>query len=277
MNGLIRVFFLSILLSQFSTFARSEVVFLPESRDQQYRTYGLYIDNQSTFIFKSAATSWGALGGSVAIAEINSWKWKPQFAVHGTANAAMAIISTSSALQTQTIDARAGLSFEFEFTEEFRGAVIWTHQSGHTSDEVVDADLIGSNLGNEIVDFRFIRDIENTWRLGVGFRPCVSSDPGMQFFGAEQFVEWFPLQFSDNPHHMNPFAAIGSEQYGRSNITESFHFQIGFAAGNHFLPKKVSSLRTVLGFYSGYDPRLKYFQMKHRYADFVYGGVMFEI
>lgn len=256
---------------------KAEIVFLPESRHQQYRTYGLFIDQQSSLMLRDSGKAWGALGGAITLAELTTCEYKPQLTAHGSANAAMVINSAGNTLLTQTIDARVGLSADFEFTPEWRGTLIWTHQSGHISDNVPDADLIGSNLGNEILTLRFIRDIDQRWRIGAGIRAAVASDPGMQGLGGEQFVEWFPYQFSDNPHHLNPYISLGTEEYGRAHEELSFNAQVGLAAGNHFLPKKFSALRLVLGYYNGIDPRLKYFQFKRLRSEFGYAGLMFDI
>ena len=272
MKFLLFLFFLSSLPS-----ARANVIFLPETRNQQYRTYGLFIDQQSGLVFQSSGKAWGALGGAIALAELPDCKFKPQLTLHGSANAAMEINSAGDTLLTETIDARAGLSADFEFNPEWRGSLIWTHQSGHTSDNVPDRDLVGLNLGNEILNFRVIRDIDQQWRLGAGIRTVLSSAPGMLVLGGEQFIEWFPYQFSDNPHHISPFIALSTEEYGRSHEEVSFNAQLGIAAGNHFLPKKISSLRLVLGYYNGIDPRLKYFQFKQIRNQFGYGGLMFEL
>jgi len=237
----------------------------------------LFIDQQSTLIFKSADKAWGALGGFITLAELSSCELKPQLTLHGTANVGFSINSAGNTLLTETVDARVGLTVDLEFNPELRGSVMWTHQSGHISDNIPDKDLIGSNLGNEIIDFRVIKDWNKTFRAGVGLRTLASSDPGMQGLGGEEFAEWFPYSFSEDTHHLNPFIAVGNEQYGRASIENSFNAQLGLAAGSHFLPKKVSSLRLMLGYYNGVDPRLKYFQFKHGRSEFGYGGLMFEI
>ena len=269
------LFLIFILIK--TTPVKADVIFLPESRHQQYRTYGLFIDQQSSVLFRNSGKAWGSLGGAIGIAEFTGIDFKPQLTLHGSANTGFSINSKGDTLLTETIDARIGLSADFEFTSEWRGTLIWTHQSGHISDNVPDLDLIGSNLGNEILTFRFIRDIDQRWRLGAGLRTVVSSDPGMQGLGGEQFIEWFPNQFSENSHNLNPFIALGTEEYGRSHVELSFNAQVGLAAGNHFLPKKISSLRLVMGYYNGVDPRLKYFQFKRVRSEFGYAGLMFEI
>jgi hypothetical protein len=257
--------------------AKADFELLPESRHLQYQTYGLYIDQQSMLIYRDSGRGWGAVGGEIALVGNDDWKYKPQLVVHASANAAYQINAQGNTLLTQTIDARVGLALDFTFTDKFRGAIIWTHQSGHVADNVPDLDLFGSNLGNEVIDFRFIRDIDTTWRLGGGIRPTVGSDPGMVVLGAEEFAEYFPLGEGLNPHQFKPFAAVGFEQYGREEIRWSSNVEIGMSAGSHFPPVHHAALRVVLGYYNGNDPRLKYYQFKNSRQAFAYGGLEFDI
>lgn len=266
-----------VLMLLFVSTAKADFIFLPESRNQQFRTFGLFIDEQSSVLIRNAGKAWGSLGGAIALAELSEHELKPQLVMHGSANTGFSINKAADTLLTETIDARIGLSVDLNFNPEFRGMVMWTHQSGHISDNVPDADLIGPNLGNEIITLRVLRDINTRWRLGGALRLTVSSDPGMQGLGGEQFVEYFPHEFSEDSHKLNPFIALSTEEYGRSRVELTFHAQVGFAAGNHFLPRKISSMRFVLGYYNGTDPRLKYFQFKRARSEFGYAGVMFEI
>ena len=110
----------------------------------------------------------------------------------------------------------------------------------------------------------------------MGIRPTVGSDPGMVAFGAEQFVEWFPYGES-GPHSFSPYLSAGTEEWGRHAIRLTSHVQVGFSAGNHFSPNKTSSLRVVLGYFNGNDPRLKYYQFKDSRVNFFYGGLAFDI
>ena len=257
--------------------ASAETVLLPDSRDLQYRTYGLFFDEQSTLVYRNGGHAQGALGGTLAILEERDWLWEPQLIIHGSANSAFTLNSRGDTLLTETVDARVGLAMDLRFNESFRGTLIWTHQSGHISDNVPDPDLIGSNLGNEIITLRLIRDFAREWRFGAGLRPSVGSDPGLKVFGAEQFAEWFPWHASEDIHRFSPFVAVGFEEYGRQEIDFTFNGMIGLAAGDHFSESKHPGLRVVLGYYNGADPRLKYFQFKNSKVGFVYGGLMFDI
>ena len=55
------------------------------------------------------------------------------------------------------------------------------------------------------------------------------------------------------------------------------HIQAGLLAGNHFGEMSRQGMRFVLGYYIGEDPRLKYFQYKHRKDDFGYAGIALEL
>lgn len=257
--------------------ARAETVLMPESHHLQYTTYGLFFEEQTQLVYKSAARAWGAVGVTSALLEESEWRWKPQLIVHASANAAYQLDSSGSLLLTETIDARVGLAIDLAFTETFRGMIMWEHQSGHISDNVMDAWLIGPNLGNEILWLRLIKDFDNEIRVGGSLHPVLGSDPGMMTWGSDQFFEWFPWKASMDPHRFSPFIAMGFDEYGRHEVDLTYHAQIGVAAGNHFSPDHHPNLRIVLGYYNGVDPRLKYFQYLFGYSNFVYGGLMLDI
>lgn len=258
-------------------FARAEWVVLPESKHQLFETFGLYIDEQSMILLRDSGRAWAAIGGSLGLLGNEELPLKPQLVIHGSANAAFQINQRGDTLLTQTVDARLGLAIDLQFDESFRGNVTWTHQSGHVADNVPDLDLFGSNLGNEIIDFRVVKDLQSKIRVGGGIRPTVGSDPGMIVFGEEQFVEYFPFEEGANPHEFKPYIACGFEEYGRGTIQFSSNFQIGYAAGSHFRKERHSSLRAVLGYYTGNDPRLKYYQFKHSRLGFAYAGLAFDL
>ena len=260
-----------------SSFSRAEVELLPVSRHQQYLTYGLFTDEQSTLVFRSEGRAWAGVGGFVSLLEFKDLKWQPQLVVHGLATAGMRINTRGDTLLTDTTDARAGFAIDLKFSNDFRGSITWTHQSGHISDNVPDTTLIGSNLGNEELSFRVIKDLDRSFRFGGSLRPFLGTDPPMKAFGADQFFEWFFKGAAQSPHEFSPFMATGLEEYGLNEIDVSFNVQIGFAIGNHFDEVKTSAMRAVLGYYAGVDPRLKYYQFRDSKANFLYGGLMFDI
>lgn len=270
---------LSILIGfvSFIEISHAEIEFLPNSRHQQSLTYGLFTDQQSTLVFRSAGQAWAAVGGFISLVELKDWAYQPQLILHGSSSASMRINTKGDTLLTDTVDARVGLGFDLKFTESLRGSITWTHQSGHISDNVPDTDLIGTNLGNEIIAFRVIKDIDRTFRFGGSLRPFLGTEPKMKAFGADQFLEWFFRGAPESKHQFTPYFAAGFEEYGFNQIDLTFHAQIGFMVGNHFDEIKNSTLRTVFGYYNGVDPRLKYYQFKNRKSEFIYAGVMFDL
>jgi len=251
--------------------------FMPESRHSQYRTYSLLFDEQSLLIYRDGGHALGVLGGYITVLEAPNLPGRPELTVHGTASSYFTIGLSQGRLLTETIDARIGLAVDFEIDSLNRVSLIWTHQSGHTSDDLQDLSLFGSNLGNEIISFRYIHDIQDTARLGMSFRPDVSADPTMLAFGAEEFVEWFPWHPAKNPHSMAPFVGFSMEEYGHNSIGLTGNAMIGLASGNHLSDTKHPAIRVVLGYYSGYDTRLKYYEFLNSYMRFVYSGVQIDI
>jgi hypothetical protein len=270
-----------ICLTAISFHAKAEVVLNPDSRHGQYTTYGLFFEPQSEVIDKSGGNAWGNVGGYISLAEFKGLKWSPQLVLHASANASYRLVSDLNEgtvlTKFETIDARVGLAWDMKFTDEFRGTVIWTHDSGHISDNIEIPALIGPDVGDEIFDFRVIRDFHKTWRVGAGFRPAVVSNPKMQFFGAEEFVEWFPKGPASGQSHLAPFVAAGLEQYGTDAIELTGHLQMGWATGDHFAEEFHKALRFVVGAYSGQDVRLKYFKYEGTQSHFVYAGLFVDL
>lgn len=267
--------FSSVWFSSLSIASDLEV--LPTSRHQQYLTYGLFTDEQSTAAFRSEGKAWTAVGGFISLLELKDTPLNPQLVAHGLASAGMRINTRGDTLLTDTVDARAGLAIDLKFTDSLRASLTWTHQSGHISDNVPDKDLIGSNLGNEELSLRVIKDLDHSIRLGGSLRPFLGTEPTMQTFGADQFFEWFLNGEALTQHKFSPFFATGLEEYGLHEIDFSFHAQVGLAIGNHFDETKTSSMRVVFGYYAGVDPRLKYYQFKNLKSNFMYGGFMFDL
>ncbi len=254
----------------------AEVVVNPESHHKQFLTYGHLFEPQTTLLFRSGVRGWGGVGGSTALFEFPKADLPSQLVMHASINTSYQVDDSSSTVHVETNDVRVGLAYDFNFSSDERAAIIWTHQSGHIADNVPDLDLIGPDLGNEVFDFRYIKDVEHTWRFGGGLRPFVISSPQLPFFGAEQFVEWFPNGVASSPQKFSKFIALGFEEYGYASLEVSSHLQLGYVAGNHFDPKNTQVMRVVFGAYAGMDPRMKYFQFKHRRDSFFYAGTIFD-
>lgn len=261
----------------FISSAQAEWILIPESLHQQYHTLGLFIDQQSVLYFRDAKRAWGSISGNIALLEQSEWYGKPQLVLSASANTGFGITSKMDALLTETIDARAGLAVNWAHTERLRFSVGWQHQSGHISDNVRDADLIGSNLGNEIFYVRTIWDPCKHLRVGATLKPYVGSEPKMKAFAADQFVEWFPLGTAENPRKPTPFIAGGIEQYGPRSIEFSWNINGGVYIGNHMQAVHMTSARLAVGYYDGMDPRMKYAQFKNGRINFAYFGLGFDI
>jgi len=255
----------------------SSWILMPESRHSLYRTYTLLYDEQTSLIVRDGGSAIGIIGGYFTVLEATGLPGHPQLSLHGTAASYFAFPTGSGPLLTQAVDARVGLALDFEIDPSNRASLIWTHQSGHLGDDVVNPVLAAKNLGNEILTFRFIHDIDDTARLGASFRPNVSADPTMLVFGAEQFAEWFPWHAAKNPHSMAPFVGFSMEEYGHSSLDLSANFMIGLASGNHLQGTKHPSLRVVMGYYSGTDLRLKFYEFDKTMMKFAYGGIQVDI
>jgi hypothetical protein len=261
-----------LLLSAINCFA-ADLSVLPETRDQQYRTFGLFIDNQTSGLFLPNGNNvWLALGEEVALIEMKSWFGSPQLVLFASVNAGDRMKPGGSTILMETIDIRAGLSYEFSLDEKQRISVSYMHQSGHTSDDVQDDSIVHPNLGNEEILIRYVRDIQDRFRLGGTLKPYVSSDPGIDHFGADQFVEWFPWGTATSFDQVTPFIAGSLEEYGAGAVNMTYHLQAGAYIGNHLQALYKPNVRVVAGYYNGVDPRLKYAQFLGGFQRFFYFG-----
>ena len=285
-NLLRRLLFIPFLwIGLVSLNARAELTVLPDSRHQLFQTFGLFIDEQSSLIYLSGGRAWGGLGGTLGLLGIDSLPFHPQLIAHGSSQAAFRFNQRVDTLLTETVDARVGLALDLELGDELRASLKWTHYSGHISDNVPDPELIGSNLGDESLGIRIVKDCKGHARMGGTLRPFVGSEPGLKAFAADQFIEWWWGGTNGDgkadetllAHHFTPYLAAGLEEYGREKVELSEHIQGGFFVGSHLSGVKRPSLRVTLGYYSGIDPRLKYFQFKNSKSNFAYLGVMFDL
>jgi hypothetical protein len=262
----------TILLALVAPLAHADTVVLPESRDQQYRTFGLFIDNQTSALFGPDGNKvWLALGEQIPLVEMKDWFGSPQLVVYASVNAGDRL--QASTILMETIDIRLGLSYEFSFSEKSRMSVSVEHQSGHTSDNVQDQDIVLPNLGNEEVLVRYIRDIEDSFRVGGELKPYFAADPGLQRFASDEFVEWYPWGTAATYSHFTPFIAGSMDQGGADKIHNTYNVQLGAYIGNHLQAVYKPNVRVVAGYYNGVDPRLKYMEFKDGLERFYYFGV----
>jgi hypothetical protein len=226
---------------------------LPESRDQQFRTFGLFIDNQTSALFIPGSDNvWLALGEQIPLVEFKDWFGSPQLIVFASVNAGDRMNDNGTTILMETIDIRAGLLYEFSFDKKSRMSIGWEHQSGHTSDDVQDPSIVHPNLGNELFMVRYVHDVEDKFRLGGELKPYFAADPGME--------------------HFTPFIAASLEQYGPNHIQLTANAELGAYVGNHMNPYYKPSVRFVVGYYNGVDPRLKYAQFENGLQRFGYFG-----
>jgi hypothetical protein len=257
-----------------SSWAHADWLTLPESRDEQYRTFGLFIDNQTSALFVPGVDNvFLSLGEQIPLLENTGWYGSPQIIVSASVFAGDRMNDNGTTILMETIDIRAGLSYEFSFDKKSRMSISWQHQSGHTSDDVQDSDIVHPNLGNEQIIARYFRDIDERFRVGGTLKPYFAADPGMEHWGSDEFGEWYPWGTAASFGTFTPFIAGSLEQYGPNHIQLTFHAQVGAYIGNHLRPLYKPNVRVVAGYYNGVDPRLKYAQFKDGLQRFGYFGV----
>jgi hypothetical protein len=262
-----------------ATASRADWVTLPTSYQQLYETYGLYIDKQNMLTYYGNAQVWAAVGGVLPVYGDPDSPSHPMITIIGTGNFGL-YYTPNYRFYTQNIDARVGVGYEQAIDEQNRFEINIIHISGHVADGVQPStvDIVSPGVGSENFEFRFIHDFGKFARLGGAFRPYLRSDPAMNTW--ENFIafgELFPWGTSD-PHHITPYVATGFELWGpTNNVVPTFHAQAGIYWGNHMEKTHSGSLRTVVGYYGGADPRIKYFSLLGSTVTFYYLGMMFDL
>lgn len=272
------------LLVYFLTFFISSVCFagweiLPESQQHLYSAWGLFVDQHSSMVNYGQGRLWTALGGPISLFGNSESPHHPTFNVTAFANASIHY-NSNYRLWTDTVDAQVSFGFQWEFTPSLRIYVSYLHFSGHTVDGLpaADSSLNELTLGQELLPIRLIYDMDRLIRVGVTLKPVLRSYPEVQRFWADEFFEVHPWGGKDDPHSPSPYFALSLGQSGTDYYLWTFHSQLGIYFGNHFTPSKhQQTLRLVLGYYTGPDPRLKYFEFRNKLQHFGYLGVMVDI
>ena len=271
-------FALVLLLGPWTAWADG-ITFFPTPRHQQYQTFGLFDEEQSGIIFASGGNAARAdLGTDVTLLEASSLPFHPQLTVYGSVDTSF--LKKSNAIfdfVAETFDAEFGFAIESELTPSMRLSVGLTHISGHAGDGIPDPSLFGPNLGDDELPIRLIYDVNTSFRFGFTFKPLLDWDPHNQWFGADQFVEWMPLGQSPSHIRFNPYIAMGLDEKGNDGVGLTYHVQVGIFAGNHYLPERDPTVRIALGYYSGWDPRMKYAQFLLAKAQFFYFAVLVNV
>jgi hypothetical protein len=259
--------------------ARADWQLIPKNNHQQFETYGLFIDDTTQILAYGASRYYGTIGGTFALAGNPDAPWHPQVVIIASVNAAM-IFADSGRIYSDELDVHAGGAFEFAINPMMRISTGFMHYSGHTADGAVDQDLLGINynLGDNMLFARFVYDLGVYARAGVTFIPVIHGGPDAQFFQANQFAEFFPLGGLDETQKPSPYISAALSEGGTAQYGNQFTFnaQIGAYIGNHFSADFKPTFRLAVGYYTGADPRLKYYQFKGETTTFYYIGGFFD-
>ncbi len=280
----LRLIFSLFLTAIFSLLLESSIAWanwelLPESYHQLYDTWGQFIDEQAALLNTGQARLWTSLGGTLPVIGDEESIHHPEFVLHASANAGLHY-NDNLRIWTETLDVRLGFAVEWELHSKLRFSVGYTHFSAHTADGVVpaDSDLIEPSVGQEFLSIRVVYDIKNNLRLAATIKPFVRSYPPVHPIWLDQSIEYFPWGAKDS-RQFSPYLAFGLDESGIQghSMTLTSHAQIGAYIGNHMSPGHRQTIRTVLGYYNGMDPRLKYFELRNAKQQFAYLGVMFDL
>ncbi len=253
---------------------------LPESHHQLYDAWGNFVDQQASLLNYGQARLWTGLGGTIPIFGDSDSEHSPTIVIHASANAGLHY-NDNFRIWTETLDVRLGFAFEWEFNDQLRFSIGLTHNSAHTADGIseFDLDLVEPSVGQEFIPVRIVYDLDKQFRIAATLKPFIRSYPSVHAIWFDQSVEYFPWGALDLSHRLSPYIALGLDESGMADYSYkiTYHAQIGAYVGNHFSKTHHQTIRTVLGYYSGYDPRLKYFELKNASQQFAYLGVMFDL
>jgi hypothetical protein len=271
-----------------SNSAKAELELLPDSHHQLFEAFVWFADEQFNLSFQGDAglgqRLWTGAGGVIPLIGNEESPYKPQVVFHASANAATHL-DGNLRFYTETFDARFGVYFDVQITENLRGFIGLTHNSGHAADGMNAADVANGQgalfvtpVGEEFIPVRVIYDYQKMFRFGVEFKPFIRSAPQMTTLAFDQWIEYFPLGATDNPHWITPYISIGMDQEGPVNyFSNRIEAQLGVYIGSHFSEVHKSTIRFLVGYYNGLDPRFKYQQVADSNAVFFYGGTMINL
>lgn len=269
-----RIPFLSFLLLCTGAFGFTG---LPPTRHHQFLNLATLTEEKTGIVMREGGRAWGGIAANVSLVELSEFSFKPQLVLYGIVDVSFRSNTWAFDFLTETFDARFGMAWESVVDESLRFSVGLLHYSGHTADSVLNPELVPPNMGDDVILGRVVYDYGKTLRLGLTLRPAINSDPRKQFFGAEQFVEWFPWGGNESATSPSPFLAAALEEDGPRKIELNYHIQAGVHLGNHFSEAGRQSMRVVIGYYDGLDPRLKYGRIKQTRSHFVFAGLWFNI
>lgn len=257
--------------------AQADLQFLPKSSHQQFQTYGLLQDFQSFALYSQDGAHRGGLGGALTLAGDPDSTARPQLVLLSSMDSTVQE-NSGGGLGLASIDVRLGGAIEWALNSLMRFSVGVAYSTGHVSDGVTNSNLRLRELSDTRAFGRFIYDLGPYARATVTLAPIFQSTPGMLALSASQSLEIHPLSGADDPQKPSPYVALGLTQEGTTafGLQTSFHAQLGAYLGNHFSADGKSTLRPVLGYYSGADPALKSFRILGETVSFFYVGLMFD-
>jgi|GEM_PF-1724675 len=266
-----------LLLSTASEAKADGMIFLPESHHPRYQTHGLFIDNQTSILYRDGGKAWGSVAAAFALFGTENGTNTSQLVVGASVNTAFRL---EGGLSPETADARFDLAWETFLHHDWLVSAGYEHISGHINDSVLpeDRSLIPLDLGIDLFFARMIYDGNDFLRPGITIATLMNeSDPKSKALRGNAFAEIFPWGHPPASRGPTPYLSLGVEEYGHNVEQTSFNAQVGVAFGNIRGTKSGAALRTVLGFYTGQDPRLKNYYIKDSHVSFAYLGIILDL
>ena len=251
--------------------SKADNEWLPPSQHSLYEQFGLFIDNQTSILYRNGGKAWGALGASIVPWGSAQLDQPGQLVIIGSVNTAFRL---ENALSPETADARISVLWETQINPEFLLSFGYHHASGHVNDDVLDQSLMSLPVGVDNLPLKLIYKKSSLFRLGVTFSPRLGSDPASKWIQASQTLEIFPFGQADHVHKPIPYLAMGFEELGQAEWGVTKHIQAGIYVGNHLFPGPTKVVRFCLGYFLGPDPRMKYYYYRATQVEFAYIGFM---
>ena len=256
----------------------SQAELLPESHNQQYLTYGLLLDHQSSLLWRGSGKAIGSISANLPLWQPEGGGPQPQLIF--TADVIAGWFVQDGAFNSDEDDSVMKLAWNTWLSSDLLFSVGVEHTSGHTADDTHSHELDPYDAGIEDFPIRLIYDgalAEKKLRIGSTLKPLLGATPAILWLNLDEFFEYFPFGHFLGKKTWVPYLAGGLTESGHNRVEMTAHVQIGAYLGNHVEARHFTSARVVLGYYTGPDTREKFYLFKNSRQQFGYAGLMFDL
>ena len=249
--------------------ARADWEIVPNSHEL-YETYGLFIDNQTTLVAYGESRYWGGIGGTFALVGNPDTPAHPQFVIIASVYAAMISPVPVASIRTRSTCARGEPRVRAQpHDAAFARLRCTTRATSPTASSIRTCSTSTTTWATTCC----LPALFTTWvlRRARARRSCPSSTAARtwSFSAPTSSPSTFPGAETAAPETLT-LCRRGPPAGRHQPVRDRQHAQ---CPDRRVLRQSLQqwvqpTLRPVLGFYTGADPRLKYFQFENKTATF---------